>query len=117
MSKKTLFLILLGVLASPSIVFAQLTYGYSQNYSYLDILDTFMGNLWILFTAIAVICFAIAGITFLTANGDPEKLKLARSAFIWGIVGVVIGIIAGSIISIVGSFAVPPPPAVIITVP
>lgn len=56
--------------------------------------------LWVVFSAIAVICFVFAGILFLTAQGQPEKIKTAKSAFLWGIVGVVVGIIAYSIISI-----------------
>jgi hypothetical protein len=57
----------------------------------------------LVFGAIAVICFLVAGILFLTAGGVPEKVQAARSAFMWGIAGVVVGIIAFSIIAIVGS--------------
>jgi len=57
----------------------------------------------LIFGAIAVICFVIAGILFLTAGGQAEKVQAARSAFVWGIAGVVVGIIAFSIIAIVGS--------------
>jgi hypothetical protein len=55
----------------------------------------------LIFGAVAVISFVIAGILFLTANGEPEKIKTARSAVIWGIAGVVVGILAFSIIAIV----------------
>ena len=58
---------------------------------------------WIVFTCIVVICFVWAGVLFLTARGEPEKLKTAKSAFIWGVVGVVVGIIAYSIIAIVSA--------------
>jgi len=57
----------------------------------------------LVFGAIAVICFIVAGILFLTAGGDADKVSAARSAFIWGIAGVVVGIIAFSIIAIVSS--------------
>jgi hypothetical protein len=57
----------------------------------------------LVFSAIAVICFVVAGILFLTAGGAPEKVQSARSAFIWGIAGVVVGIMAFSIIAIVAS--------------
>ena len=55
----------------------------------------------LVFGAVAVICFLIAGVLFLTAQGDAEKIKTARSAVIWGFVGVIIGIIAFSIIAII----------------
>lgn len=59
--------------------------------------------LWIIFGLIAVICFVYAAILFLTAGGQPEKIQSARSAFIWGIAGVVVGIVAYSIIAIVST--------------
>lgn len=59
--------------------------------------------IWIVFGAIAVIMFVVAGILFLTAGGDPEKIQKARSALIWGVAGVVVGIIAFSILAIVST--------------
>lgn len=56
------------------------------------------------FGAIAVISFIIAGILFLTSQGAADKITAARQAFIWGIAGVVVGILAFSIIAIIGSF-------------
>jgi hypothetical protein len=56
---------------------------------------------WIVFTVIAVIAFLIAGILFMTAMGDPEKIKNARNALIWGVVGVIVGILAFSIVQII----------------
>ena len=56
---------------------------------------------WKVFGLVAVICFVIAGVLFLTAAGDPEKLASARGAFLWGIAGVIVGILAFSIISFV----------------
>ena len=67
-----------------------------------DVVGGIIANgLWIIFTAIIVICFLISGISFLTAQGDAEKLKTARSSFIWGVVGVVVGILAFSIYTII----------------
>jgi len=58
----------------------------------------------LVFGCIAVVMFIVAGVLFLTAQGQPEKVQSARSAFIWGVAGVVVGIIAYSIVAIVGSF-------------
>lgn len=87
----------------PSVAFAQL-HAYGPDISITSIIDTVVANSWIIFAAIAVVCFLVAGVLFLTAEGAPEKLKQARSAFLWGIAGVVIGIVAYSIILIVGNF-------------
>jgi len=61
------------------------------------------GLIWIIFGAIALIMFVIAGIAFLTSQGDPEKVATARSAFIWGVAGVVVAVIAYSIVVVVAS--------------
>jgi len=65
------------------------------------IIDSLGEILWTVFGAIALIMFVIAGIMFLTAQGDPEKVKSARNAFLWGVVGIVVAIIAYSIVTIV----------------
>ena len=67
------------------------------------LVDAIKGPLWVVFGLIALIAFVIAGISFLTAAGDPERIKTARTAFMWGIVGIVVGIIAYSIIAIIES--------------
>lgn len=58
---------------------------------------------WQVFALLAVIMFIIAGIMFLTAQGDPDKVGKARSAFMWGVAGVIVGIIAYSILAITGA--------------
>ncbi|MFH1968074.1 MAG: hypothetical protein ABIJ84_01660 [bacterium] len=57
---------------------------------------------WVVFTVIAVISFVVAGILFLTAQGDPGKITTARQAVIWGVGGVVVAILGFAIISIIG---------------
>ena len=56
--------------------------------------------IWAIFGLIALICFVYAGIKFLTAGGDPDKIGDARKAFMYGVVGVVVGIIAYGIVAI-----------------
>jgi len=50
---------------------------------------------------IVFIAFIYAAFLFLTAGGSAEKLGLARTAFIWGVVGVVVGVLAWSMFEIV----------------
>jgi len=57
--------------------------------------------IWSIFGLIALICFLIAGILFLTAAGNPEKVAQARTAFLWGVAGVVVGVLAFSIVAII----------------
>lgn len=76
----------------------------SGNINLNTLINGILGKLWIIFGALAVIMFVYAGILFLTASGAAEKVSAARQAFLWGVVGVVVGIIAYSIITIIGSF-------------
>ena len=68
-------------------------------------LDSLINNIknatWKVFGIIALISFVIAGVLFMTAGGEPEKLQKARAAFMWGVAGVIVGILAWSIITIV----------------
>ena len=108
MKKGKIALVTLGILLLPVLAFAQMestapggpggTIGSLQ-----QIIHDIENAMGLIFGAIAVICFLVAGILFLTAGGDPEKVQKARGAFMWGIAGVVVGIIAFSIIAIVGS--------------
>ena len=50
--------------------------------------------------AFIVIMFIVAGFQFLTAHGEPGKLDLARKSVLWGVVGVVVILLAFSIITI-----------------
>lgn len=62
-----------------------------------------VNKIWIVFTIIAIVMFVIAGILFMTAQGQPEKIATARNAFLWGVVGIAVGILAYTIVTVVGS--------------
>jgi|SRR3989344_3086690 len=77
--------------------------GYKNVGSLRQLIHNIENAAGLVFGGIAVIAFIVAGILFLTAGGNAEKVQAARSAFIWGIAGVVVGILAFSIIAVVGS--------------
>ena len=56
---------------------------------------------WQIFIGLAVLMIIVAGILFLTANGQPEKITTARTALLWGIMGIAVGVLAFSITTIV----------------
>jgi hypothetical protein len=95
MSKKILFfLILLSVFLVPFTAHAAVD-------SIQSLMRALVGSaLWAVFTGIVVICFIYSGVMFLSSGGEPAKLQKARSSFLWGIAGVVVGILAYSIVSI-----------------
>lgn len=92
---------LLGILALPVAALAQPT----GKIGSIDELAEKIGRAaWSVFGIVALICFIVAGILFLTAAGNPEKIQQARNAFLWGVAGVVVGILAYSIIKIIENF-------------
>ena len=101
-SKKILCLFSLVVLVLPGVIYASYLGAYGAPISFNNIVFNLEGTMWIAFCAIVVICFVVAAILFLTSMGNAEKVSQARSAFIWGIAGVVVGILAYSITTIIG---------------
>ena len=98
MNKKIVFLILVSVLILPVTALAAVDSIQSLMAAIVNI------ALWVVFGGIVIICFIYSAILFLTSGGQPEKIKTAKASFLWGVVGVVVGIIAYSIINIVESF-------------
>jgi len=102
--KIILSLAILSIVALPALTMAQV--GGSPpaiSYDITELGNVIVSKVWIVFTVLAIIMFVFAGILFLTANGAPEKVASARSAFLWGVVGIVVGILAYTIISVVTS--------------
>ena len=65
------------------------------------IIEVIFSIIWPIAVAFFIIMFLLAAFMFATAQGDPEGIKKARSAVIWGVVGVVVALIAFSIPAIV----------------
>ena len=63
----------------------------------INIFDPIFSILWPLFAGFSVIMFIVAAFMFLTANGEPGKILLARNAMIWASVGVGVGLLSFSI--------------------
>lgn len=95
--------ITLSSLALPLLASAQ--YGGMQgSYSLAGIGMGIANAMWIVFTVIAIVMFVVAGIQFLTAQGDGEKLGQARMSVVWGLVGIIVAILAyGAVTFVKGS--------------
>ena len=57
------------------------------------IIENFMQWLLIIVGILGVIGFAIAGIMYLTAAGDEDRIKQAKSAMIFSIVGIIVALL------------------------
>jgi len=53
------------------------------------------GLQWLLgiFGLLAIISFIVAGVLYLTAQGDQNRLKQAKNAVVFGVIGIVVGLI------------------------
>jgi len=96
MAKKNIFLTLLAILLSLPIV------SFAQDITITGMIDNVVLIIWYVADAIIVILWIITGILFLTAQGAPEKLNLAKKALFASIIGTAIIIIAGSAVWLVG---------------
>ena len=62
-----------------------------------DLIDIIFSIIWPVVVAFAIIMFILAAFMFFSAQGDPEKVLQARNAVIWGVVGMVVALLAFSI--------------------
>lgn len=100
---KLKYLLFVGLFcAIPSLVFAQFAYALPVP-TFTNLAIKLLGVMWKVFFTFAVVCFVISGILFLTAMGDPGKLKTARNSVIFGVIGIVVGLLAYSVVGIVQS--------------
>ncbi len=101
MNKKLSILLSSAILlASPMVILADFNPGGTPNtvvLSVTQIVNVVLDFIWPIFAGFAVIMFIVAGFAFLTSQGDPEKVNQARQATLWGVVGVVVALVAFSI--------------------
>ena len=94
MNKKTLFLILSGILILPSLASAQVTIRSMVGAAEQTVLYVASG--------VVVILWVLTGILFLSAQGAPEKLSKAKTALLTAVAGTVLVIVASYAIDLVG---------------
>ncbi len=99
MNKKSLIIPSIILLTFPFVAFALP----AQIAGIGDLIARITLFLWPIFIGFAVIMFLYSGFMFLTAQGDPSKTSAARGALLWGIIGVIVGILAFSIPFIIGN--------------
>jgi hypothetical protein len=72
--------------------------------SIMGIVTNLMNWLLIIIGIMGVIGFAIAGILYLTAAGDEDRIKSAKSAMIYSIIGVIVAILGVVILNAAKNF-------------
>ena len=71
--------------------------------SIVDIVQTLVGVAMAILGTVAVFVLVIAGKRYITAAGDPGKLKSAKDMLTWGIVGLLVAAMAYAIVAFVAS--------------
>lgn len=93
---------LLSLLMLPALALAQVAVPVpGGGFNIGTLMSGIAGLAWQFFAGLAVIMFVFAGVMFLTSAGDPGKIKTARDAFLWGVVGIIVAILAFSITTII----------------
>ncbi|MFA5777570.1 MAG: hypothetical protein WC906_03970 [Parcubacteria group bacterium] len=115
--KQLASIVSVAILTAPALVLAQ-TDGSSSGFfdssagggtglptgSIMGIVTNLMNWLLIIIGIVGVIGFAIAGILYLTAAGDEDRIKTAKSAMIYSIIGVIVAILGVVILKAAASF-------------
>lgn len=92
--KKILFaLVLISLLALPVVGLAQVADIKTKiNKLITDVLQPII-------VVVAILFAVLAAFNFLTAAGDPEKVKSARNFILYALVGVIVAYLAGAIVT------------------
>jgi len=107
MIKKYAFLSVFGSLAAlPMVAFAETATPSTWLTTILSKILTMV--LWPIFLAVVVGMFIYIGILYLIAHGDAAKIKEANKAVIWAMVGIIVAIVAFSIVGLISNIIVPP---------
>lgn len=96
-------LILFSLLMFPSMAYAQTPppERIPENLNFLVILENLVDWMFSILIIVAAIFLVIAGFSFITSSGDPEKIARARNFVLFSLVGVAVGVAARSLISFV----------------
>lgn len=96
-----LFLLILPVVAMAFDIPPPPAGGWKIDPGLLKVIDFLLNILWQIFFGFAVIMFLYSGFQILAAKGNIEKIKEARQSIIWGVMGVIVGILAFSIPAVI----------------
>ena len=80
------------------------TSGLTQGVNLSDYVNTLMSYIIGLVGLIAILGFLISAVMYFTAAGDEEKIKKAKSAMTYSIIGVVVALVGFVVLNIVQGF-------------
>jgi len=84
------------LLSLPAIIMAQTVQGIA-----CAVMSTATSSFLIVALGFIIIMFVLAGFKYLTAQGEPNKVQEANKAIVWGLVGIVVIVLAWQAVKIV----------------
>ena len=99
MNKKIALIISL-IFIIPSGAFAQLPEPLKYK-TFPELIGAIANFVFTLIIPISIIAIVWSGIVFITAGGNEERIKKARSWFLWAIIGLAVGLIVVGFVKIV----------------
>lgn len=63
-----------------------------------DSLDTIFSIIFVTLGALAILLFIIAGLRYITARGEPDKVSSAKNMMVYTLVGLIIAALASTIV-------------------
>ena len=75
--------------------------GGNNSVNLVEIVSTILNAVFLVVGIIAVVVIIIGGINYMTSQGDPGKVKKAKDTILYGIIGLVITLLAFAIVSFV----------------
>lgn len=73
----------------------------NDNRSLMDVVQTVINIALTVLGIVAVFVLVIAGQRYITAQGDPGKLKMAKDMIVWGLIGLVVALLAYAIVNFI----------------
>ncbi len=64
------------------------------------ILENILNAMWLIFGFLTVVVFLIAGLTYATASGDPNRVDKAQGMVKYGLIGAVVAIMSRSFVAL-----------------
>ncbi len=75
-------------------------------YDVMRTLDNIIQWLFVILLVVAVIFIVIGGLMYVTAQGDPEKVKKASQYVLYALIGVIVALLARGLVTLVQKFMV-----------
>lgn len=107
MRKIALSLVLLSLLALPTVGLAQWGWGWGNDVAeaptldVMQVLNRIVNWLFSILLVVAAIFIIVAAYHFVTAAGDPEKTKRARDFVLYALIGVMVAFLARGLVVLV----------------